>query len=493
MLKIFDREDNNILWGNLGSDLMLYPSVAETWTRKIVLNGGFFDGVLKLQGDFDLEEIFKTMLGYGIKETQPSGTTFEGFIYEMVLNDNVERTLSYRDLFNSVAAQSGNYINNGGFETGDFTNWTNSFVTDITIETTNVARGENSVKMTRAGASAQLTQSFDCIENTSYRLSFYSMELLSTIEARYKITDNIGNITGVIEVLTLDGNYKKQQLDFITNTGATTCTIRLFNGLAAGTEDLFYDEVRVERIVNGRVVSAVTAFTENDESITRYGKKQRVLSRFPELQDAETGRDNYLALSAYPTIQRGNISFIEEKSIDIFVRGYFETLKWNSWTLQTGGTKVSVQTILEHIRDNNEFINTVLVEGSPSDVFVPDPFLVSQNDAVRSMIQQLGDGWHIKMGINRQLIVEPFSYSPKYFMRGGLLYDDPFKAQTDTQTISPFEIVPATVRDLDSVLSGLEPFSVYEDRRDFIMSNVEVSAENIAYGSTNVENIPYSG
>ena len=203
------------------------------------------------------------------------------------------------------------------------------------------------------------------------------------------------------------------------------------------------------------------------------------------MQDAEAGRVSFLRLSAYPAIERGDIS-LSDISIDLYVRGYIETLGWNTWQLQTGGAKASPTSILEHIRDNNEFINSIIIEGSPDDVFCPDPFLVTQEQAVASMMQQLGDTWQIGMKAGRQLVLEPISFSPRYYMRDGLLYTDSTSAIIGAETVNPRFTRPAVVRDLDGNLTGVEPDSAYEDRRDFLMATVEVNAEDVTYSAGSI-------
>ena len=125
---------------------------------------------------------------------------------------------------------------------------------------------------------------------------------------------------------------------------------------------------------------------------------------------------------------------------------------------------------------------------------MPDPFLVTQADAVKMLMAQIGSNYRIGMKAGKQIVLETVKFAPRYFMRSGRVYPDAVSAQVGVKQINERDIEPAVVRDLDNPLSGKYPNSVYQDRRDFVMASVEVTGDNVSFGSSNIGKlVPMSG
>lgn len=488
-LELSTRAGQAITLGRFGFDLLSYPSVRDSYSRRLTWDAGYLDAFFTITGEEQILSIFNQGLGYRVKETEGTETRFEGFVYEMILRGQVDRVKSYEKVYNSVSAGAKNLLTNGTFETGDFTGWTEVVGNgSVAIESNlvDVGRGLHSARVnsgTGGSSDTWIEQTVAADSQTPYRLTFYYSDDDSGVPVRYRVESDIGVIIPTTVVTVTGGRFRRETVDFVTQVSATEITVFMAAPDTNSVSSLF-DDVRVERVVNERPARALSPLIENDESIAVYGRKQRFLrTNYQEMIQAVLATVDVLQNNAFPKVERGDLSFVEP-SLDVFVRGYIETTNWNFWALQTGGAHVTVQAALEQIRDNNEFIDSVIVNGSPPDVALPDTYIETQAFILRSLSAQIGSGFRIFMGANRTLTVEETDYSPRYFMRGGLIYKTAATADEGLQAINERDIQPAIVRDMDSLIEGVEPSSAFDDRRDFLMRSVEVDASGVSFGVT---------
>jgi hypothetical protein len=109
-------------------------------------------------------------------------------------------------------------VANGGFETGDFTGWTQSGNTDFTGVTTGVAHsGDYAADLGPDGSLGYLSQMLDTTAGTSYRLNFF---LSSDGEAPNEFDVTLGE-TNLIQIDVPSNGYVSESLT-VTAIGSTT-------------------------------------------------------------------------------------------------------------------------------------------------------------------------------------------------------------------------------------------------------------------------------
>jgi hypothetical protein len=89
-----------------------------------------------------------------------------------------------------------------------------------------------------------------------------------------------------------------------------------------------------------------------------------------------------------------------------------------------------------------------------------------------------GEGiWRLYMTSGRTAVYEKMDMTPKYVMRHGQFYD---KLSVEVST-SPYRMVPAVVRDYDYTTKYVEPGSIFQDRRDFLLEEVVASPKGLEW------------
>lgn len=459
------------------------PSVAESWERSVALQGGDWMGKFRLSGlPFqELIEIFNTWLGYDIQES-PGGEGWGGMVYEMALYHNLIRRVSLEPMSNSVQAEYEQLVSNPGFEdtagAGTFDDWTEVIggTDTITDEGTLFARGAHAAKLTYGNNGVTyIRQNVAVTANTAYKVSFYSRGD-GTREGRYKIYNATAaaDIVAVTATGNITDKYRQVSADIVTPAGCVSLGIWLYVPTAAGSA--YYDDVRIDEMLDGSPVTRLTTAVESIASQNQYGIKQILCGKYYSLEDANAAAATYLALHAWPQVEREEGQAGDEPYLEVTVVGYIFTSKWQLIASQNYGASALPHVHLAVILAGWQYVSSLALW--PGSVF-----LVTLNDEIKTIrdginyVIAAGSGAdtipRLAMAHNRRVVFEEISNTPVYHFRGGRF----FEVGSLRTAVTGRHLSPDVVRDMDYPVSGSAQDSWFLDQRDFLLDEISVAAD----------------
>jgi hypothetical protein len=256
------------------------------------------------------------------------------------------------------------------------------------------------------------------------------------------------------------------------------------------TLDTMYNAVEVVYSADGEVTT--TGYSTQAQSIARYGRRETQLSmdNVP-VATAQGMRSTYLARHAWPWPRPMSISLDGETRLEILVAGYVFTANW-MYAQAADDSEGNVEAWIEDLVGTAEGLSSDhggSVSGAGDCQFLSTGNLATNTLQVTreipseirtwSLIEDLvelgdsgGDPWRAWVDAGRELHYQEIDLAPRYYLRGGDLYDI---MEFNTQ-ISPWKVRPGVVRDLTYPVSRAERGSMLDDARDLYVSEVEVSA-----------------
>jgi len=267
--------------------------------------------------------------------------------------------------------------------------------------------------------------------------------------------------------ITIGGAKRRRSLDDVVN--AVACTYQ-----------------------SGGVV-ATTAYSTQDQSIARFGRKEDVLTldNYP-LATAEAYRATFLKENTWPWPRPMALGAYGEARLDLHACGYAFTANWmfveegdattddaDDWLIDVVGMATGLSSNhggatsgagdCQFLKTKNVAANTLQVAKqclSPTRGWDLLAELAALGDAD-------GDPWQVWVDTGRVVNYNQISVTPRYYMRRGVLYD----TAGGRNAVNPWHVRPAVVRDLDYPVSGAGRGMYLTDNRDAFVEEVEVDAE----------------
>jgi len=230
------------------------------------------------------------------------------------------------------------------------------------------------------------------------------------------------------------------------------------------------------RYISGIGVVAETSVATEDDSITRYGRKEEMISLdgFPQAA-AEARRDTMLAEHAWPWARPLGVSPLPGGAIlNVVVCGYVFTANWEYVTVDDGAMG-NVSGWVEDIVDTDcPFLTVGRIDTNT--LQVKRELTIDQRawDTLAELAllgDADGDPWRFYVEIGRTASYEQVDITPRYYLRDNGLYD----SLGSRMAVTPWLVQPGVVRDAQYPVTRAEPGSFLDDARDILVDEVEVS------------------
>lgn len=311
--------------------------------------GGSLDGAFMLYGSLsELHNYFLTWLGNHIEEISGQ-RTWTGLVWAMTLHyAGIARRLSLENTYNAIKAKFQELLSNTSFEDAGsptYADWSETVggtdsISDITSD---VASGGHAAKIVYVDdGTTFLYQDVTVVAGEQYRLRFQTHGD-GSVDGRYRVRDmTAGSDIIALAATSISGaEYRTIVQEFVAPTGCSSIRVYLYAPSSAGAA--YYDDVSMQRLVNGSPDYSYTTFALNDRSIARYGRRELIVDagNMPAA-GAEDFRDTQLAALAWPQISAPELA--EEGAVEpdaarleIEMVGYWSTAFWRYLTVFTDG------------------------------------------------------------------------------------------------------------------------------------------------------------
>lgn len=288
----------------------------------------------------------------------------------------------------------------------------------------------------------------------------------------YHLVERSGGVTtweGLIYELDLNLGDSTRRRSLNTLYNAVTCTYQM-DGIAA-----------------------TLAYATQNRSIARYGRREENLlaDNYP-VGLATAYRDRYLAENAWPWSRPVTLGAGGAASLAVRVCGYVFTSNWmfvregdgtdddiDDWMAQIVGANfglsanhggsVSGAGDCEYLKVGQMVANTLQVPKNTETPIRAWDLLAE----LAGMGDVSGDPWQVWVDLNRKVYYQEIDTTPKYYLRGGQLYD----SLAARVAVNPYVVRPAVIRDMDYPVAGAEEGSWLDDRRDAFVEEVEVDPD----------------
>lgn len=255
--------------------------------------------------------------------------------------------------------------------------------------------------------------------------------------------------------------------------------------------DLMYNATMAT--YNDGGVSADTAYATEAVSITRYGRREErlLLDDYP-LATAQAYRDTFLSEHAWPWPRPQAMGGPGEAALTVTACGYIYTAQWmfveegdgtdddlDDWLGEIVGTATGLSAnhggavagagdcqFLKAGALTTNTLQTAKATASPARAWDVMQEIAGLGDAS-------GNVWSIRGDLGQVVHYGLVDLAPRYFMRGGVLYDSP----GGLNAVNPWAVRPAVVRNLDWPMRTAELGSMLTDARDSLIEEVAVEAD----------------
>lgn len=233
--------------------------------------------------------------------------------------------------------------------------------------------------------------------------------------------------------------------------------------------------------------TADTDWITNAASIARYGRKENVLGEtYVSTQNAEQIADMHLAENAYPWPRANGIHLgdADKPSLTVGVAGYAYTANWrfisDEWDDESDITVTTTihDWLVAVLGDTSRlpFLTLATVEANTNSVQQYQGTPIRVWDFVQNLIKR-GDGgnipWRIWVTPQRTVNAGRIDLTPYYFLQGGKLTD----ANSAPLALTPYQVTPGVVRNLEYPMATIEPGSILSDGRDVLVQETAVDVE----------------
>lgn len=391
------------------------------WWRTRRRVWGDVDGEFTLTGP--LEELLPRYLGWlGYHVVESTGTLpWAGLIWALTLSyDGEARRLAYDQVYNAIRVRFLEMLLNTGFETAGagtvFDGWSQSLTGGtITLDTGVYASGAASAKLTRSGAaSPYVYRTVTVVPGEQYRLRMAARGD-GTNAGNYRVRD----VTNAIDIKASTSTgitgttFQIVTYDFIAPTGCTSVRVFFIAPAAAGSA--WFDEVSLQRLVDGTPADSLTDWAVNEASITRYGRRELEID-IAEAPDTEADalRDDRLAALAWPmegppVIDDGAIEVDDQgrpqARLTVECVGYGATAGFRYATLNTEGSGVDTdQALTDALADCDWLTAGILAANTTQFRFDAGKETLRASELVSRLVPA---DWRLWVDGERQVWAEP--------------------------------------------------------------------------------------
>lgn len=458
------------------------------WEQARSRFGDAVDASFVLRGAIKtLQNIFYTWLAYHV-ERGGDGSPWCGFVQEMVLHHHRRSRVRGLDgVYNAIQSKHKGLLYNTGFETNGsgvvFDGWQQSLSGSgtVTAETTaaNIASGAQSARFSGfSGTAPTLYQDVAVSPHETYRVSFVtrgnggdagSYSVYDVTNSAFIVSTSTGNATT---------KYKKVTSEFVTPDGCVSVRVYL-SGSVTGA-NVWYDDVELVRIgADGQVLPNYTAWATNDQSITRYGRRELIVDA-GDVPPAEAAlfRDLRLQKAAWPRTQKPQFGGGgKETWLEIRCVGYWATAFFQYLTQHTNGDVTARSTAVSNIIANDcPWLVAGNIRSNTGNTKLDKNREIRAGEALAQIVGEGDDSnlWRFLVGDRRRCVYEPIPTDPSYFLSGDN-YLDRIGARVP---LKGYQLQPGVwVRDLDYPAMRTAYDSLQIDSRDFLVDEWAVSAD----------------
>lgn len=239
-------------------------------------------------------------------------------------------------------------------------------------------------------------------------------------------------------------------------------------------------------------VVAETAYATQAQSITRYGRQEErlMLDNYP-LATAEDYRDSFLKERAWPWPRPVGMEKPGEVKLTLRACGYVFTANW-MFVEEGDGTADDLDDWLQEIvgtatglsanhggavagAGDCQFLTVGSVSANTLQVNKASSSPVRAWDVLQELAalgDASGNAWSVWVDLGQLVHYQMVTTTPRYFLRGGALYDSP----GTRNAVNPWTVRPAVVRNMDYPLRVVETGSLLADARDSLIEEVEVDS-----------------
>ena len=458
------------------------------WSRTRSRVGGDMDGEFAIDSTQEsvpiLLDYFRNWLGCDVAEMSGQ-SNWRGFIWRMAFTHmGVTRAIGYEDLYNAVRSKFKEMLLNGGFENAGsgttFLNWaevtTGGSVND---EATTVASGGHAARLTRSGAaSPYISQDITVVAGYEYRLRF-SAAGDGSVDGSYRVYDSTN--TADILASTATGNttaaYRTVTFDFVAPQGCATVQFSFIAPGAAGSA--YFDNVTVQRLVNGQPAYSYTDWATNEQSIRRYGRREYIIDAGQYSPDeAGTLRDDRIAISAWPSVSTPlritNVAAGTQpvSRLEVEVVGYWATAFFQYVSATDGGVSKNASDLFSDVLSSDcPWLLSGQIRSNTDQVIVDDAREIRAGDLLQQVVP---DAWRVWIDSQLRVFYEEIDAdNPVLFRRNGQ-YRDQIGGK---RQLNPFGIQAGiVVHDMDWPGTVSNYGGLLQQDSDFIVEEVAVTA-----------------
>jgi hypothetical protein len=228
---------------------------------------------------------------------------------------------------------------------------------------------------------------------------------------------------------------------------------------------------------------AESSWATQAQSLGLYGRMEEILimDNYPQAT-AEGRRDKVLAERAWPWARpvggrRGGDTYL-----DVSVAGYIFTANNKYVTSADGATGNASAWVSSIVSTDLQFLTAGKIG---TNTFQMQRTLNVPQRAGDTLfeIAEIGDNsqvpWRFYADVGRVVHYVPFDTTPRYFLRNGEFYT----STSLKQTISPWEMEPGVIRDMDYPVRGPEQGSWLDDVRDILLEEITASENGVSWST----------
>jgi hypothetical protein len=241
--------------------------------------------------------------------------------------------------------------------------------------------------------------------------------------------------------------------------------------------DLMSNAIRATYTDPTTNAATTLAYTTQDQSIARYGRRENTLVVGTLTTASATAqRDTALKENAWPWARPVSLSLKNAKPVlTVKVCGYVFTLNWEYTSVQDGATGNVSTFINDIIVADCPFVSVGVIRTNTLQVKRATALTNRAWDTLRDQVvfgDASGNPWRLYVDVGRKVYYEQIVTTPKYY-----LFDGGLRSSIgESVGVFPWLVRPAVVRDSTYPVTRAETGSFLSDARDMWIPEVEVDA-----------------
>lgn len=251
------------------------------------------------------------------------------------------------------------------------------------------------------------------------------------------------------------------------------------------------------RYTHGGIENTDWNITTGANSITKYGRKETVLGEtYVSKQHAQDTAKRFIRENAYPwartrDLHTGQPPDNRQPSLRVKAAGYCYLMTWryleDTWDNEDDIEKtIEIHDWLADVLDD-----TARLPHLTRGVIAPNTKIaqhyqehpISIWDWTTEMCERGGNNkepWFCQVTPQRTINVGPIDYIPRYYLQNGQLTDP----NGQPLNLTPWQLQPAVIRNLEYPQVTLEAGSILDDERDILLNEIYVDPNGQAHFST---------